>query len=259
MVTIKSTRGTEFGGIDAKDEDCVQKAGIDQVFAEMSEMAPQFLALQSALVRGMARSQEREAERLARRKAPDAEVAQARLRADQIREVQVQLEGIGDAAARVTRALAEGALFHGYVLDAEGAGAPGHVVQITGGPAAGGKRAAGYRAKTDESGYFRIAFDVPEPGRGTRDLAESLIASRTRAAGTASSSDEKAQMADDASASAADVRVDILDPSGKIVLRDPTPPDFSTDQAVFRFYPLLGAAMRSTDRKATQARASTAT
>lgn len=241
MVSTKAKRGTQFGGAGAREDDAVQQAGINAVFAELRDMGPQFLRLQQSLIGGLARSQEREAARLAKEDKKDPLVAAAEARAERAGALGAELAKAGEAARRLVKGFSRGGMFHGYVIDTKGEPATGYVVQLSN-AAAGTDARKALKAKTDETGYFRIDFDAPtRKARRIEDVITMAAGTREKAAkaegakeGSNETGDAKAQY------EGARVEVAISSPAKKVVFRDPDPPAFDDPTAaVFRFYPLI--------------------
>ena len=156
MVSTRSKRGTQFASLDGRDDQAVERAGVDALFALAKPMGPQLLQLQRGLAEGLKRSQLREAERLEKRDKKDPRAASARLRAERVSTLSVDLERVGLAVDRFIRGTMRGGLFHGYVVDDAGAPAVKHVVRLR-----SREQQDAHQGTTDEMGYFRIEFDVP--------------------------------------------------------------------------------------------------
>ena len=241
MVSTTSKRGTQFASLSASDDRAVERAGVDAVFAQAKPMGPLLLQLQRGLAEGLKRSQLREAERLEKKDKQDPRAASARLRAERIGTLAVDLERVGQAAERFVQGMTGGGMFHGYVVDAAGAPAVGHVVRL-----GSREQQEAHQAKTDEMGYFRIEFDAP--GVRKKTLEEIMAAARDKQGAAAMAGGTGYDPADTG------VEVDILNPAGKIVFRDPAPPDFrDLGEAVFRFYPLVD--LKNSDLRGSGARA----
>lgn len=147
----------------ARNEKLQLTAGAVGVAQEMRGFLPRMIALQRALDGGGVRVQKREIERLAKKHGDDhprVREAQARIGALQRQHAHFDrgLEGL----AKAVDTFAADDLFHGYVVDADGAPARGYTVRL-GDKARDDARLA---ATTDGDGYFRI--DLGD-GKGERD------------------------------------------------------------------------------------------
>ncbi len=230
--------GGDYARTEGRDDASIQQAGINAVFAELREMGPQFLRLQEGLIGGVARSQEREVKRLAAEDEKDPLVGAAEGRAERARALGGELASLREAARRLAEGFSQGGMFHGYVVDAQGQPAAGYIVQVNGASEATSGRKA-MKAKTDETGYFRIEFDRPaRKGRKAAEVVE-IDAKADSAKANANlepeePGDSRAQYDGEA------VQVDISSPAKKVVLRDPDPPAFDDPAStIFRFYPLI--------------------
>lgn len=237
----------------ARVEQAAHLAGMADAFAQAAEMGPQVLALQQALLRGMAQSQRQEAERLAARHGDDdARIADAKDRAERFDAMQAEWAERAQGLTRVVETLQRGGLFHGYVSLATGAPAAGCTVRLEW-TAPEQKRARRAQAKTDAAGYFRIELEGGDgdAGQGTERLkrwAQRFAAmaeagpdggdEREAAASTAASAaaSSAAGGGTEPGASAPASRVTVHDASGAQVFEDPHPPDFQATASEFRYY-----------------------
>jgi len=209
-----------------------RQAGIASLFGEAGDEAPAMLSLQKGLLAGIGAALSREAKRLEARgdrKTP-RNGAMAR-RAERVARLKHNLGEAETLVRRVVESVAEPGMFHGYVWLGSGAPAVGYAVRITP-PGASVKPMS---AKTDDTGYFRMAVAAP--------ATKSPGAKRERGAKTAAAK-SAAQNATNAAAGTGahcNAQVDILDPAGRLIFRDPAPPGFDGGNApAFRIYPLLG-------------------
>jgi hypothetical protein len=235
-MSTRAKGGTDFAGIEGRDDDAIQQAGIAGVFAQLRDIAPQFLRLQQGLIGGLAESQAREAKRLAAEDKDDPLVEAAEARAERAGAIASELARAGEAAQRVAEGVSNGGMFHGYVFDAQGEPATGYVVQVSGASEATSGRKA-IKAKTDETGYFRIEFDTPS--RKSRKAGDEVEKGDGKAEAKANDEAEKSYQVDGQEGTER-IEVDITSPAKKVVFRDPNPPAFDDPAAaVFRFYPLI--------------------
>src|SRR5689334_14279608 len=177
MVSIRSKRGTHFAGMDERSDACVRRAGIDNVFAAVRAMGPDLLRLQQGVMTGLVQSQAREAERLAAADKDDPRAAAARLRAERLGALAAEVERAGQAVGRFVKGVTRGGMFHGYVIDEAGQPAAAYLVRVSGAAAAEGKV---LKAKTDDTGYFRIEFDKPKHGARSLEGVMAAAASRDK-------------------------------------------------------------------------------
>jgi len=141
----------------ARVEQAANIAGIAAAFTEAAALGPGVLALQQAVFEGIGRSQRSEATRIANLHGKDDERVTAALdRADTFDALREGVLGQAEVASRFVQTFQLDALFHGYVVGADGAPATGHTVRLTVSDATNQKRAARGSAKTDSTGYFRI-------------------------------------------------------------------------------------------------------
>ena len=141
----------------ARVEQAANIAGIAAAFTEAAALGPGVLALQQAVFEGIGRSQRSEATRIANLHGKDDERVTAALdRADTFDALREGVLGQAEVASRFVQTFQLDALFHGYVVGADGAPATGHTVRLTVSDATNQKRATRGSAKTDSTGYFRI-------------------------------------------------------------------------------------------------------
>jgi hypothetical protein len=218
------------------------------------EFGPQVLALQQSVLAGLVRSQDREAQRLrARHGDDDPRIARALERAQRFGELREQAGAQGEAVQRLAQTFQRDAMFHGYVLHADGSAAANHTVRLALRPGSDTKQQPSGRAlsgKTDSSGYFRI--ELGKAGHGRDDPREGLTRWVQRVAQAMSTAIEETQDDDGANGrapttdAAADTgaeeappsAVDVLDAGGRLVHQDPIPPSFDGMASEFRFYAL---------------------
>jgi hypothetical protein len=224
----------------ARTEQAEELAGIATVFRRAADLGPQMLALQQALLDGIALSQRREAERLAKRKEDDSRVADTQARAERAAALATAAASAGTAASRVIEVLRRDGLFQGYVAQADGAPAAGFTVQVRG--AAGDRESAPLTAKTADDGYFRIERATPKGAARQRKGVQEIV-DRLSTVGAATSPSTGGSTGASAAApsgspgqSAAAAQVEVLDTTGRVIFRDPLPPTFSDEASVFRYY-----------------------
>lgn len=141
----------------ARIEQAANIAGIAAAFTEAASLGPGVLALQQAVFEGIGRSQRSEATRIANLHGKDDErVAAALDRADTFDALREGVLEQAEVASRFVQTFQLDALFHGYVVGADGAPATGHTVRLAVSDATNQKRATRGSAKTDSTGYFRI-------------------------------------------------------------------------------------------------------
>ncbi len=273
----------------ARVEQAANIAGIAAAFTEAASLGPGVLALQQALFEGIGRSQRSEAKRIANLHGKDDERVNAALdRADKFDALREGVLEQVEVASRFVQTFQTDALFHGYVVGADGAPAAGHTVRLTLSDATNQKRATRGSAKTDSTGYFRIDLKgdgvatEPTPTAGSNPInrmAERIAkalhadsggdgvddggddggatpvgvkatAGTTAATGTAGT----AGTTGTTGPTGADTprvasRVEVLDASGRVVFEDPQPPTFDVLKSEFRYYVLADKAA-SPDRNA---------
>lgn len=254
MATKRSGRGRFDANDQARVEQAAHLAGIADALGQAAEFGPQVLALQTSVLDGLVRSQEREAQRLrARHGDDDPRIARAQERAQRFGELRAQAGDQGEALQRLAQTFQRDAMFHGYVLHADGSAAANHTVRLALRAGSGAKQQHSGRAlsgKTDSNGYFRI--ELGKAGQERDDAGEGLTRWVQRVAQSMSTAMEETQDDDGATgrmpaASAAadtgeeDTRrsaVDVLDAGGRLVYQDPIPPSFDDMASEFRFYAL---------------------
>lgn len=147
----------------ARNEKLQLTAGAVGVAQEMRGFLPRMIALQRALDGGGVRVQKREIERLAKKHGDDhPRVREAQARIDALQRQHAHFDRGLEGLAKAVDTFATDDLFHGYVVDADGAPARGYTVRL-GDKARDDARLA---ATTDGDGYFRI--DLGD-GKGERD------------------------------------------------------------------------------------------
>lgn len=232
-------------------DDARQRAGIADAAAQLTELGPQVLAMQQALLAGIARSQLREAKRLAERHDnDDPRILQAQVRAEQVKALHQEAQRQGTVLTRMVQTVQHDNIFHGYVLLANGPAAVHCKVTLTTlGP--DGDMVPWGEASSDETGYFRI--DLRPAKQST-----------TAAPGSVKPSNVKPSWVDNLSRLlAADLdgqtppppttpiaaggqqqtddprprtRVQVFSSGGQLVYEDPMPPSFTASSSEFRYY-----------------------
>ena len=205
--------------------------GLAAAFERVREMGPQVLILQAALLEGVVLGQRREADRLEARDPTDPRRGDADARAERAETLRQEAERGSQAAGRLIGGLQQQGLFHGYITDAGGAPAVGYLVQVV--SAAGAPLPVGREpARTAEDGYFRFEAaaqskpDSTAPGRQPlAEVAERLAGVQPPPAPAADTAEHPPT-----------ITVQVLDPSGRVVFTDPSPPDFANGNSAFRFY-----------------------
>lgn len=137
-------------------DDARQRAGIADAAAQLADLGPQVLAIQQALLAGIARSQLREAKRLAERHAQDdPRILQAQARAEQVKALHEEARRQGIVLTRMIETVQDDNLFHGYIHFGNGPAAVDFKVTLAvAGP--NGEMLPGGEASSDATGYFRI-------------------------------------------------------------------------------------------------------
>lgn len=148
----------------ARSETLRLTAGAVGVAQDLRGFLPRMIALQRALDGGGARVQKREIARLTKKYGDDhPRVREAQARIDALQRQHADFGRGLDGLAKAVDTLAVDDLFHGYVVDADGAPARGYTVRL-------GDRArddARLAATTDADGYFRIDLgDGQDAGKG---------------------------------------------------------------------------------------------
>lgn len=215
-----------------------RQAAINKLVDEGRAIGPAILELQVGLLRGLRRSQRREAERLAKRDGQRQRIAALERRAEQLAVIGDHVDAARMATSRFLDGAGKPGVFHGYVLLASGAPARDHTVRLSG--VASG-RAKPMTTPTDDSGYFR--FDV--------ETETSSARGNTKPAILAENSDPPINFigAEPIKPAPAEkignTSVEVFDPAGRVVYRDPSPPTFGERrEPAFRLYPLLGERFR---------------
>ena len=150
----------------ARVEQAANTAGIASAFTEAATLEPGVLALLPAPFEGIGRSQRSEATRIANlRGKDDAGVAAALDRADASDALRQGVLEQAEVAGRFVQTFQTDALFHGYVVGAQGTTAPGHTVRLTVSDATNQKHVTRGSAKTDSTAYRRI--DLKGDGTAT--------------------------------------------------------------------------------------------
>lgn len=233
----------------ARVEQAAQLAGISAAFVHAAQLGPQVLELQQSLLGGIARSQHREADRLAARHAKDdPRVARAAERARRLEELQAESGTHAQEAGRFAAASQHDGTFHGYVIQPDGTPAAAHTVLVEVGDAVSKQTRQG-KTETDATGYFRIDLTgTTQPAQGLQRLIERLVRATTMAddAVAATQGAPAAVLAGGALAgtvratgtTTAGSRVGVLDSSGRVVFEDPIPPTFDGGNSEFRYYVL---------------------
>src|SRR5438046_2247235 len=102
MITRQTKRDRFSSARQERVEETAQQAGIASGFSQAAELIPQVLALQQALLAGIAQSQRREAERLAQLYGEDdARIVRATERAAQVTQLHVAVQAQGTVVNRV--------------------------------------------------------------------------------------------------------------------------------------------------------------
>lgn len=212
-------------------------SGLAAAFQHAREMGPQLLTLQAVLIQGLALGQRREAARLAGLDETDPRRAEAEARAERAETLRRQAELGSGVAGRLVGGLQAQGLFHGYVFQAGGAPAAGYRVQVRG--AEGEPLPMGRKpADVGEDGYFRFEADAKAADRAAAAPARNAFS----ALGERLAEVQAASAAAGPHAEAASAVVEVLDPSGRTVFADPSPPDFASGASAFRYYLVPDAA-----------------
>jgi hypothetical protein len=248
-MSAKESRRESATTRQAREDGREQLAGITAAFQQAAEMGPGVFALQKALLQGIALGQRREAKRLAAHNADDPRLAVAIHRAEQAVVWHEEATRAATAAGRFVGGLHQGGIFHGYVVDAAGTAAEGYVVQVAGDAEAVRRQGRKPRATAGADGYFR--FDLQEetgtdPGsiRGRRttfgEMSERFAPAAEALAALRGAADQADQSAH------GEVEVEVFDPNGRAVFRDPSPPTLSGETAEFRYYLIPAAPKEGT-------------
>ncbi|HEY0858577.1 MAG TPA: hypothetical protein VGE16_16045 [Albitalea sp.] len=256
MATDETKRSRAARDDQAKVEQAAHQAGIADALSEAVGLAPQVLALQKAVLEGLARSQNREAERLkARHGENDPRIARASNRALRFDELRMQTVAQAEVADRLAQTFRIEGIFHGYVHHADATPAAGHTVRLALRGASDTKQQAARTttAKTDATGYFRM--DI---GKGSREKGaaagldpwvERVTTALSRELDEAAAPEEAgervagthASATTDGGNAATAAQVEVIDPSGRVVFEDPVPPSFDELASEFRYYTLAQA------------------
>ena len=233
-------------------DDARQRAGIADAAAQLIEVGPQVLAIQQALLAGIARSQLREAKRVAERHDnDDPRILQAQVRADQVKALHREAQRQGTVLNKMIQSVQQDNIFHGYLLHANGSAAVHCKVTLT---------VFGSDCEilpwgedsSDETGYFRIdlcpAKQSTTAGPGSvkssnaksswvdnlsRLLAADLDGQSTPPPTTPFAAGGQQQQTDDPRPR---TRVQVFSSGGQLVFEDPMPPSFMASSSEFRYY-----------------------
>jgi hypothetical protein len=257
MVTRQSKRSSFSAQSQDRVQQTAQQAGIAAAFGQAADLGPQVLALQQSLLAGVVQSQRREAKRLAQLYGEDdARIARAVERAAQVSQLHAQAQSQAAVVSRVVQTFQQDGIFHGYVHHSDGAPAVGYAVKLEMPGTSDKKQLQRGAAETDDTGYFRIDLtgtsdnnqqDSGKVRRWTERLAR-LVAGEV-------AGEEQQEEAHASTAAAPDKpptgvapgepatssRVEVLDPSGRVVFEDPDPPTFDAAQSEFRYYVIADA------------------
>jgi hypothetical protein len=243
-----ATRKSQFSSADAEKQARLDQdnllAGTTDAFGRTGELALEILALQQALLGGIAGAQRREAKRLAQAGGEeDPRIDAALERAARFDALHAEVERGGAEAQHLAATFQTDGVFHGYVTRSDGApAAEGHVVQLKL-QRTDQRVPESYSAKTDAAGYFRMELAmpgrdadrvVPEPGGWFERFAQMAAATATTAAPTPAPDQ-----------GAVETNVQVLAPSGRVVFDDPVPPVFDAGVSEFRYYVLPEGRMAS--------------
>lgn len=243
-------------------DDARQRAGIADAAAQLADLGPQVLAIQQALLAGIARSQLREAKRLAERHAQDdPRILQAQARAEQVKALHEEARRQGIVLTRMIETVQDDNLFHGYLHFGNGPAAVDFKVTLAvAGP--NGEMLPGGEASSDATGYFRIdlASSKQHSNAAPSSVKPSWIDNLSRllaadldgetpstpthrfAAGSGQQSTDEPR-----------TRVQVFSSGGQLVLEDPMPPSFRASSSEFRYYVIQqtdSATKRGSDRGA---------
>lgn len=255
-MATQSKRGAVNVDSQAKAAYATQLAGMASAFGEAIKLGPQVLTLQQALVAGMGRSQEREAERLRKRHGDqDPRVADAAARAASYGELKTVVDGHAQAAARIAETFTREGLFHGYVALPDASPAQGHTVRLS--LERDDKSGFHGSAETDARGYFCIDLGVArEPKKeAAQDVINRWSQRVARALGPVDGTTQAkaaAERTEPTSAQTVRSQVSVLDPTGRLVFEDPLPPTFDSLPSEFRYYVVGAATKPQTDKAYTK-------
>lgn len=247
----------------ARVEQAANIAGIAAAFTEAAALGPGVLALQQAVFEGIGRSQRSEATRIANLHGKDDErVAAALARADTFDALRESVLEQAEVASRFVQTFQLDALFHGYVVGADGAPATGHTVRLTVSDVTNQKRATRGSTKTESTGYFRIDLkgdgtnSEPAPAAGGDNvkrmadrIAKALHEDATRYDAETPTDGEAAAGSKGTDTPSVVSRVEVLDTTGRFVFEDPQPPTFDVLKSEFRYYVLADKVTKSDGRK----------
>ncbi|HEY6556741.1 MAG TPA: carboxypeptidase-like regulatory domain-containing protein [Polyangiaceae bacterium] len=257
-----------------KHEQLKLLAGTTEALRDLRQFFPRFLQFQGALHFGAAGTQLREAERLANKygRADHPRVKDAAARAERMKISAQHLTLDLDRLEKVVDTFAVEDVFHGYVVDAKGDAVSNYTVRVTTTPS----QHDPLSAKTDTKGYFRIEFESlgdkprePKAGVGRQNvlltnlarLPEILDLSGSgadtekppRASKRAVAAKQGGPAApppappathssrapeSDNDEDGIDLKVQIVDPKGKLVFEDDLPPRMQNGRSVLRYYAL---------------------
>jgi hypothetical protein len=247
MTNTQANFNNSFSTNQQHVDDARQRAGIADAAAQLADLGPEVLAIQQALLAGIARSQQREAKRLAESHAnDDPRILQAQARAEQVKALHEEARRQGTVLNRMIETVQDDNLFHGYIHDCNGPAAADFKVKLEfGGP--DGEILPWGEASSDATGYFRIDLRSSKQGSNAAsssvkpswiDNLSHLLAAdldgETPATPThpfAAGSDQ--QTTDDARPR---TRVQVFSSGGQLVLEDPMPPTFLASASEFRYY-----------------------
>jgi hypothetical protein len=250
-----ATRKSQFSSADAEKQARLEQdnllAGTTDAFGRTGELALEILALQQALLGGIAGAQRREAKRLAQAGGEeDPRIDAALERAARFDALHAEVEHGGAVAQHLAATFQTDGVFHGYVTRSDGApAAEGHVVQLKL-QRTDQRVPESYSAKTDAAGYFRMELAMPgrdadrvapEPGGWFERFAQMAAAPGTpagQAKGAAAATATTAAPTPAPDQGAVETNVQVLAPSGRVVFDDPVPPLFDAGVSEFRYYVL---------------------
>ena len=268
MASSESKRSRAAREDQAKVEQAAHLAGIAGALSEAVALGPQVLALQKAVLEGLARSQKREAERLkARHGENDPRIGLASNRALRFDELRTQAVAQAEVADRLAQTFRVDGIFHGYVHHADATPAAAHTVRLVLQRVSDTKQQQAGRtmtAKTDTAGYFRMDLGKVSQDRGaaaglnqwvervTAALSRELDDSPLQEEAGERVSDTHGTASTDGGNTATAAQVDVIDPSGRVVFQDPVPPSFDELSSEFRYYTLPDAQSARTLTKPTK-------
>src|SRR5262245_13852963 len=173
MATRDSTSDRFTNANQARIEGAEHLTGISAALSQAAALGQQVLALQQALLGGVARAQGLEAKRLAALHGEDdPRIARAAARAQLLQELQAEAGARAQDVGRFAEASQRDGTFHGYVIQPDGAPAEAYTVQMEVSDVSS-KRTRGGKTKTDATGYFRIdAGATDQPAGGLQRMVE---------------------------------------------------------------------------------------